>query len=351
MSLDENVWRSLMPYRRYYSFIFISLTLITWLLVLPLSVHTNAQRRDSRSSAPKSQQPTRKVRFTSGTSSLKIPLEIDNKIILMPVSVNGSKPFKFIFDTGASFSILNARRADELGLKTQGEAEGTATGGKIQVSFIKGVSLSVQGAEVSDQTIGAFALPMPPGFEFDGIIGYDFINQFVVEIDYLNKTMNLYDPATYHYSGKGESIPLILGGRTPLARTKIILEGRAPLEARLEVDTGGDNAFVLYSQIVKREKVLEATRNIGQETRRGGGGEEQVVDTQFKAVQLGRFVFKNAPAQLALKTERGGPDEDGLIGGEILRRFKVILDYSRQQMILEPNKSFNEPYDVEGGDN
>jgi Aspartyl protease len=322
-------------------------TLLVSVLVFLLPLQTSAQQSDTSASVPKPQPQTR-IRFTSGNSSLKIPLEIDNKIILIRVSVNGSKPLKFIFDTGASASIISAQRAADLGLKTKGEAKGTATGGKIQGSFIEGVSLSVQGAEVSDQTIGAFTLPMPPGFEFDGIIGYDFINQFVVELDYLNKTMNLHNPGTYQYSGKGEVIPLILGGRTPLARTKIILERRAPLEARLEVDTGGDNTFVIYGSFVKKKKLVEATQQTNQETRRGAGGEEQVVNTQFKAAQLGSFVFKNPPAELALNTERGDAGEDGLIGGEILRRFKVILDYSRQQMILEPNKNFDDPYDLEG---
>jgi hypothetical protein len=35
---------------------------------------------------------------------------------------------------------------------------------------------------------------------------------------------------------------------------------------------------------------------------------------------------------------------DGTIGGDILRRFTVILDYSRQQMILQPNSTFGDPF-------
>src|ERR1700694_918179 len=39
------------------------------------------------------------------------------------------------------------------------------------------------------------------------------------------------------------------------------------------------------------------------------------------------------------------PEFDGVIGSEILRRFKVIFDYSRQRMILEPNRYFSESYE------
>ena len=69
-------------------------------------------------------------------------------------------------------------------------------------------------------------------------------------------------------------------------------------------------------------------------------------------MQLGRFLLKDPPVGLSLDKEGSGASEenDGLIGGEIFRRFRVILDYSRQRMILEPNKSFNDPYDVEDND-
>jgi C-terminal processing protease CtpA/Prc len=42
-----------------------------------------------------------------------------------------------------------------------------------------------------------------------------------------------------------------------------------------------------------------------------------------------------------------GSDFDGIIGAEILRRFKVIIDYSRQQMIVEPNLHLNDPYEYD----
>jgi C-terminal processing protease CtpA/Prc len=42
----------------------------------------------------------------------------------------------------------------------------------------------------------------------------------------------------------------------------------------------------------------------------------------------------------------GDRDVAGLIGNEILSRFKVIFDYSRQEMILEPNAHLSDPFGV-----
>ena len=322
------------------------------LLTLSESLQMNAQQPRTGTSARGPQQAVSAVRFDSGDSALKIPLDIDNNIIRMEVRVNHSKPLKFLFDTGASFSVIDSQRAAELGLKAQGEAQGDATGGRIKGTYTKGVSLSVRGAEVSNQLIASIPINTPPGFDFDGVIGQNFIEQFVVEIDYENKIMNLYDPRTYTYSGKGEVIPLLLAaGKTPLVNTKIILEGRAPVEARLEVDTGADGTLVINSPLVKRQKLAEAVSKTGQSNNNGAGGEQRLLVSRVKAVQLGRLIFDNPPVGLSQDIEGSGASEenDGLIGGEIFRRFTVILDYSRKRMILEPNKSFNDPYDVEMG--
>jgi hypothetical protein len=185
--------------------------------------------------------------------------------------------------------------------------------------------LSVPGAEVSNQLIGSMAFPASP-VEFDGVIGYDFINQFVVEIDYRNRVMNLYSPRTYTYSGSGEIIPLLLDRRrTPLVRTKIIMEGRAPVEAELEVDTGADGTFLINSPFTKKQNLLASIEKTVQSGGFGAGGEQQRLVGRVKAVQLGRFVIDNPTVALSLDTEGSGASEenDGLIGGEIFRRTSV----------------------------
>ncbi len=45
-----------------------------------------------------------------------------------------------------------------------------------------------------------------------------------------------------------------------------------------------------------------------------------------------------------MKGFTANPEYAGLIGGELLRRFKVIFDYTHEWMILEPNGHFWEPF-------
>src|SRR5262245_14787971 len=148
------------------------------MLILSGRLTGNSQERRRK---PHDEVPKVTSRFSSGDSALRVPLEIDNNIIFLRVRVNGSRPLKFIFDTGASVSCIDAKLLAELKLKPEGQATGTATGGNIEVGLINGVSLSVEGAEVANQIIASLSLEEMPCVDFDGIVGYDFINQFVVE--------------------------------------------------------------------------------------------------------------------------------------------------------------------------
>lgn len=326
------------------------LTVFASALSVSASTSALAQQRSRGASVWKTRQAAPKVRFTNGSSALKIPLELDGNIIYLRVSVNGSKPLRFLFDTASSVSVISELRAAELGLKAKGQVRGNATGGAIQLSLLEGVSLGVPGAEAFDQLMASMPCGTAPCSEFDGVIGYDFINQFVVEVDYRGALMNLYDPRTYAYGGGGEVIPLsIAGRRTPLVHTLFILEGRAPVGAELEVDTAADGTFVINSPFVKRWGLLQSIPKTVRSSGVGAGGGQELLFGRAKAARLGRFTFENPIVGLSLDTEGSGASEenDGVIGGEILRRFKLIMDYSRRRMILEPNESFKDPYSMD----
>jgi len=69
---------------------------------------------------------------------------------------------------------------------------------------------------------------------------------------------------------------------------------------------------------------------------------------RVKNIQVGRLSINNPIVSFsqaeAGKAATGG---DGQIGGEVLRRFRLILDYSRQLIVLEPNKHLAEPVEAD----
>ena len=247
----------------------------------------------------------------------------------------------------------NERLVAEFGLQLSEEKlKGNGIGGGFTGGYVKSVTLAAGGASVSDQPLAAFKLNQPPGFDFDGVIGYDFIRAFVVTIDYQKKTLTLTDPKTYAYRGKGTILPIDLNGRkTPLIRSRFEIRGHATVTGRLEIDSGFDGAFRLNSPFVKKQRLIESFRSNKNQVSHGAGGDDQNALVMVRAVTLGPIRMSNAATALSLADQGAGAStaSDGLVGGEVLRRFRVTIDYSRSRLILEPNSDLRSPFDVEGG--
>jgi len=292
-------------------------------------------------------------RFTSGHSAVEVPFELSNNLIILKVRVNRSKPLHFIFDTGASISVIDPQSANALRLRAKGKLELEATGGSVQSGLIGPVSLSIAGVTVFNQTLATVDLDVVApifGFKIDGIIGHDFINNFVVEIDYAAEVMNFYETQNYKYSGGGESIPIELIEKTPFARGRIILQGREPIEGKFEVDTGSNRVLNLNTPFVNKHKMLETLTNQAQSKLVGAGGSSAAVKARVPAVELGSLVIKNSLVVFAQGTEgnEGSTESDGELGGAFFREFKTILNYSRSQMILERNQNTPAIRDLSG---
>src|SRR5256714_14753683 len=108
-------------------------------------------------------------------------------LILLQVHVNRQGPFDFILDTGAGTSLLAAELAKKLDIKIIGSKEGESAGGKVSVSLAKVDSLAVGETLLPDVDVGIVDLKQigkTIGAQIDGDLGYNFLKQFRITIDY-----------------------------------------------------------------------------------------------------------------------------------------------------------------------
>ena len=287
------------------------------------------------------------LQFDAGLHFTRIPFERVGNFIYLRARVNESEPFSFLLDTGATASYFDVERAKTLGLG--------------QNDFAKGMVLHFPGLKIHNQKF----LPQRLGFGIynghavDGLPGYDFISRFVVEINYVNNTVSLHGPVSYNYSGPGEVVPLDLladdsGGKVPLVRATITQPGRGPVAGKFIADTAVRSAVSFNTPFVDANNLLSSA---GQTIQVSLGGGAMVRESKQSIgrvlnIQLGRFSLKEL-VTIYFQDKQGvvaSPEFDGVIGAEVLRRFKVIFDYSRQRMILEPNRflSGREEYDMSG---
>lgn len=284
-----------------------------------------------------------------------IPIEVnEDNDIYIKARLDDSAPLTFLLDSGAgSGLVLYFKAAQALGLNLQGKGKGSGAGeGTFETKSVKGVSLRLPGVEMNKQTVVVF----PPektslgfGRVVDGVIGYTLFSRYVVELDYQSKVVNLYEPKTYQYTGSGESVPVKIMSNVPFTRVKIPIDGRKPVEGDFIVDLGAARfTIILNTPLVESNKLLAATqKTIKDPGAEGVGGEVKLLVGRLPQLQLGRFTITDPVVHFAQdrKGAFASSEFSGVIGGELLRRFKVIFDYAHKRMILEPNGDLAAPFE------
>ncbi|MDQ3819873.1 MAG: PDZ domain-containing protein, partial [Acidobacteriota bacterium] len=188
----------------------------------------------------------------------------------------------------------------------------------------------------------------------DGVIGYKLFSRYVVEIDYAAQVVNLYESKNYQYTGSGESVPLTILSNLPFVMANVgVREGKS-IEGGFLIDTGaGRFNLILNTPFVETNRLLALTQKVIREPgAQGVGGETKLFVGRLNDLQLGHFKLTEPIVHFAQdqKGSLASSEFNGVIGGEFLRRFKVVFDYAHKRMILEPNARFAErsEYDMSG---
>lgn len=288
------------------------------------------------------------IKFAKGTSAVDIPIETPDNLIFLKCTLNGSEPLWFILDTGASFNLINLGHAQRLGVELGQPTKSEKTG--MPYVPVKNFKLGLQGVEITGLPANAAPidqLSFVPGREIAGILGYDFIKQFVVEVDYAKNRLYLFDPKSYVYKGKERPLSMPLHEKWPVIEATVAQEGKGSLTGKLVIDTGSLMALSLVSDKLAGKCVASSGVGI---SGMSSGQQGRVSSLALGKFKLGKPIAGFPPP--------GGEELDplsaaiaeagmGLVGGEVLHRFKLIIDYSRQTLVLESNKYLKDPFEMD----
>ena len=299
--------------------------------------------------------PVHSQRPVAPADPVSIAFDPAARHVIVQVTVNNSRPLSFILDSGANVAIIRTDVAKELGLKLEGTVGvgGAGSGPPQTGSFVRQATWSLVGLPGFSQPV-TLAVPMPElpiamGRPIDGIIGGEFIKEFVIELDYQARVLKLHDAAGFRYEGAGEAIPIeFVNVIHPVLHARVTPVGGQSLEQRFVLDIGASGALTLHSPFVREQKLLESglptIRAIG-----GAGAAGRVTGRmgRVQALQIGRFVLREPITMFA--QDAGGAFANsalaGNIGAQVAMRFRTYLDYGRKRIILEPSSMFETPFD------
>jgi hypothetical protein len=289
-------------------------------------------------------------------TKIQIPFDYENSFIVVKVIFNNILPLRFIFDTGAEHTILTKREiTDAMGVpyRRQFTILGADLKTILLAYLVQGVKLEMGDLHALNHSIlvldeDYFDFEKFAGIQIQGIIGADITSRFIVEIDYQQQIITLYDPAHFNKPKKNYSaIPIEIKKHKPYLKANAVFRKDHLAEGlKLLVDTGAGLSLLLN---METQDSLDLPQNIIKtEIGTGLGGYLEGYFGRIDQLQLGDYELNGVLTNFQEKTEEMDrlyeTGRDGLIGNELLSRFKITIDYVNGLLYLQPNRRYNKKF-------
>jgi Aspartyl protease len=180
------------------------------------------------------------------------------------------------------------------------------------------------------------ALATQSGGRIDGILGMDVIERWAIEINYAAGTLRLHAPGSYRCPNGCTAIPWVQEGGEWFVTGRVMAAGRPPVAGRFRLDTGSGGALALTRPFVEAHDLLAATPGTVDGTAVGIGGMSRRRVGRLAALSIGPFVIEQPVTAFAQDSvgEMARADLAGVIGADILRRFRLVLDAQSQRVLV-----------------
>ncbi len=294
-------------------------------------------------------------KLPKGVKHDKIKFELANNLIVLPVVINDVQ-MSFILDSGVTSTIIfSVDNTSTLELKNASKIYLRGLGNEEPVEAIKssnnelriGKSFSVDQTVflVLDESIN-FSPRM--GFPIHGIIGYDFFKDFILDINYAKEYIKVYSPNAFDYKKckKCYQTGLVFRDKNkkPLITAKYKSENGL-IDVNLLLDSGSGSSLWLFEN---KEKGIKINSNSFRDfLGKGFSGEIYGQKTKIKELRIGDFKLRDVKASFPDSLYIQGISlnrRQGSLGGDILKRFNLIVDYPHKKISFKKNSLFNKPF-------
>jgi tetratricopeptide (TPR) repeat protein len=316
-----------------------------------------------------------KIHRTVGKELTTVPFTLVNHRPFVKIMINGKGPLNFVVDTGASLSVISDKAAQRLGIKSVARGgNARAIGGSGTFPIIYGLLDSIQIGEARIDSVPVYirtvhSTPETPEEErADGYIGLSVMANYAMTLDYQAKQMTLDrtpirdEPVAANKTGGGKPdapgieqekpeagkavAAAISGGfEIPIRSTS---GGLASAETHLPsmerplnfiIDTGATVSVVSKASVQRHQ--LERLKIAGETYRViGAAGIEDGVEalglSMLTVSGLRKMNSRALILDLDSVNETSGFEQHGILGGDYLSHFRVVLDLRRYQFRITP---------------
>lgn len=269
--------------------------------------------------------------FTIPPAVTTVPFRYLHHELLVHVRIGGSGPYTFLLDTGTTPSIINATLAKRLGLTPQGAA---GMGSDVGNSAVKAYPLALRDihfGSISINRLDALATDLSPvsaglGAHLDGVLGSNFFDERVVEINYPCRTASvLSDAMLAPFSAR------FIESTTGYMITNDVWVGSQ--RASATIDTGDSGTMLVTGTGIADLHLQDAASSGKLVSSISYGGRHRETEGTLPGVRIGSTRLETTKARFL--PEAHNPFDIN-IGNQALDRFVVTFDYVRGLITLSP---------------
>jgi len=286
-------------------------------------------------------------------SKVTIPFKLINNLVFIPIKVNGIE-LNFLLDSGVEETILfSMEEKQEVSFKNVEKIKLRGLGSEEEIEGLKSTNniLETHGLKSNNHLLyiildQSFNLSSHIGIPVNGIIGYKFFKNNLVEINYQKKKIVVHqnnDEVRAKLSRKFKTVPITVERSKPYVYATAVVD-TLPVPAKLLIDIGNSDAFWIF----ENNKIKLPKKNFPDFLGKGFSGDIEGHRAKIDKFSIDEFNFKKPivsfPDSNSIRNVKMVPDRIGSIGGEVLKRFTLVLDYADEKMYLKKNSKFSEPF-------
>jgi len=291
-----------------------------------------------------------------GSDRTAVKFEAPDFRPIIKIRLNGSKEYlRFVLDTGSGMSVLSEETARRMGIRAVargGLARAVGGGGRFEIVY--GYVNSIEVGDIQIQNVPVYIRHFFDEHNpVDGYLGIAALGRLITVLDYGSQQMTLLRQrnsestslATLINPGKGvDAGPARQGIDLPVRTTssgfisgEVFIDGiKKPLNFIL--DTGA-TVTVVSEKLAQ----LEESQGFIQQTRMRVFGAAGVADDVKTALlpkltigSLARERLEAAVLDLDPVNETAGFQQSGILGANFLRHFRLMFDFQKGIVRLEP---------------
>lgn len=292
-------------------------------------------------------------RLEKNKNKAVIPFKFINNLIIIPIDVNGTT-LNFLLDTGVEKTILfsleenkevvfsNLEKVMFKGIGSNEPFEGLKSSeNKFSINGFNDPNHIIYIVLNQDINISSQI-----GFPVNGIIGYQFFKDYIIDINFNRKRIVIYkniNKILKRLEKKYTKTSISIEENKPYINTIIKLENNPDeIKAKLLIDIGNSDALWLFKE--KDKRIKASSKNFDDYLGLGFSGTVYGKRCRIEKFQISNFIFKEPivaiPDSIATNNIEMVIDRVGSIGSEIMKRFSIVFDYANNQIYLKKNDNF-----------